>query len=342
MPLSPQVALLTGGLVLLTVISGCTAQSPTRATGPAASAAPGARGEPGPVPPVGSSPPVRTGMVRLDTSSCTGPRSGSGFLISTTLVVTAAPVVDAAATVRVTHGLASTGATVIGFDAATGVALLRTSQPLIGHFFTLDPAGPQVGERVRAIEPDAPTHQLTHGMPLVSVTGKVVGLISASRSPVSTAVAEPRIRAWQAQPAPVPPTGCPPERAPGGQVVAADGLPSGVGAAIAETMNLYARSLNQGDYATAYAQLHPTAQLRTSLEAFTRRTSASSDTQVRYRDVRRTGQDVVLWSTFRSALQPTHGPDGLTFANQSVDVTLRHSDGLWLILSTQPHTGAVR
>ena len=189
------------------------------------------------------------------------------------------------------------------------------------------------------------------GTPLIAVTGQVVGLISAgatsddalaNRFAVSTTVARPRIQAWQAYPAPVPPIRCPDVRGPDRRVVEAYDLPGGEGAELAETMNLYFRSLNQGDYPTAYAQLHPSAQLTVGLERFIRSNSSSNDTGIRYRDFRYSGPDLVVWATFRSTQQAARGPDGLTCVERSVDYTLRRSHGLWLIASSAPHEGTAQ
>ena len=407
-----QAALATGGITLLALLSGCAGKATTQAAVPVSSAAsaPNLEGLP---PATGRSPSrsparapgvapatfastyarVQSGVLRLDSSSCTGGRSGGGFLISPTLVVTAAQLVDDRGTVRVTQSIRSTSATVIGFDETLDLALLRTSQPFVGHYFALDPAGPHLGQRVGVVglptgEAGPDLHDLggrphqegrvsglhraakvaghlraslielesslpvgNHGTPLIAVTGQVVGLISGgatsddtrvNRYAVDTTLARPRLQAWQAHPAPVPPTRCTDIRGPDRQVVEAYDLPGGEGGAITETMNLYFRSLHQGDYATAYAQLHPSAQLGTGLGKFTRGLGDSYDTDIRYRDFRHAGPDLVVWATFQSTRQAGRGPDGLTCLKQSIDYTLRHSDGLWLILGSAPHAGSAQ
>ena len=94
---------------------------------------------------------VESGVVRIDAQGCEDAETGTGFLIDSDLVATAAHVVSDTATVRVTQETTSVSATVVGFDAATDTALIRTSKDLTGHRFVFRPEGPVVAEPIGMI-----------------------------------------------------------------------------------------------------------------------------------------------------------------------------------------------
>ena len=94
---------------------------------------------------------VESGVVRIDAQGCEGAGTGTGFLIGSDLVATAAHVVSDTATLRVTQETTSVSATVVGFDAPTDTALIRTSKDLTGHRFVFRPEGPMVAEPIGVI-----------------------------------------------------------------------------------------------------------------------------------------------------------------------------------------------
>ena len=270
---------------------------------------------------------VNSGVLRVDTSTCDSGGSGTGFLVGPDLIATVAHVVSGAATVRITQGIRSTSATVLGFDETTDTALLRSSSPLQGHVFTFSPAGPQVGERIGVIgfpagdsglepgdaggksfkegsvngvdrkidiagatrtnlvELDALGRGGNSGSPVVTLDGAVVGLFDAgptnddvarARFAVSSLTAQPLVQRWQKTNAGVAPETCTNVVGPDGNAVSFDQLPGGESNEIAATLNLYFRSINQGDYETAYAQEHPVSQSRSGLAAFKRGVNTST------------------------------------------------------------------
>lgn len=89
---------------------------------------------------------VRSGVVRLDASFCNGLGTGTGFLLSPTLVATVDHVVRGATFLRVTDPATSQveSGEVLGRDHAHDVALVRLAHPLDGHIFTLAPAQPEL------------------------------------------------------------------------------------------------------------------------------------------------------------------------------------------------------
>ena len=182
------------------------------------------------------------GVVRIETTACSNGGVGSGFLIAPDLVATVAHVVDGAVSIVVRQGPTSTTGTVVGFDRTAEVALVRTSEPLSGHVFTLSATQPDVGVDVAAIgyplagpeslskgaisgldrsldtesghhsgllQTDAPINPGNSGGPLLLADGTVVGVVEAKDSggdnigfAVPTATAQAQLQAWQQTPTP--------------------------------------------------------------------------------------------------------------------------------------------
>ena len=95
---------------------------------------------------------VRSGVVRIETQMCEGEGVGTGFLLAPDLVLTVEHVVDGAVTVQMTpEGQDPVTGVVIGQDPERDIALLRTSQPVEGHVFTLADAPARIGDSVAAL-----------------------------------------------------------------------------------------------------------------------------------------------------------------------------------------------
>jgi serine protease Do len=200
--------------------------------------------------------------------------------------------------------------------------------------------------RTRLVELDALARGGNSGSPVLRPNGEVVGLLSAgpakddtsgARFAVNSQVAVPLIEQWKDAGTAVEPTDCSAIAGPDGQPVPFEELPGGDSAEVVATLNLYFDSINQADYSTAYAQMHPDVQDPGTAAAFAKGVESSQDTEIDYRSLRRSGRDLVVWTTFRSEQDATLGPDGLTCADWSLDYTLRQSDGLWLIVTTANH-----
>jgi serine protease Do len=111
---------------------------------------------------------VQDGVVRISATTCDGGGIGTGFLVSPTLVATAAHVVEGAASLALAVGedgrSGYTSGVVVGIDPASDIALVRARRPLSGHVFEFAPASPAVGQEVAAIGfPEGEAMTLTKG-----------------------------------------------------------------------------------------------------------------------------------------------------------------------------------
>ena len=110
-----------------------------------------------------------SGVVRLTATSCGQPDIGTGFLISPTLVATVAHVVNGSATVEVASDSNTITGEVIGLDAESDLALVRTDSSMSGHTFSLGNTEAPVGTPVGVIG-------FPLGGPLSFTGGSVSGL----------------------------------------------------------------------------------------------------------------------------------------------------------------------
>jgi S1-C subfamily serine protease len=112
---------------------------------------------------------IRTGIVRIEVTTCDGADIGTGFLLSQRLVATVDHVVNGEQRIALKQNgrIVATG-TVIGADPARDVALVRTSKPIHGHLFELATRAPELGEDVAAIG-------FPLGLPLTVTRGSVSG-----------------------------------------------------------------------------------------------------------------------------------------------------------------------
>lgn len=190
----------------------------------------------------------QSGVIRIETVSCTDSGVGTGFLLSPTLVATVDHVVAESAVVSLVNGTQRTTGTVIGSDPTTDLALVLADQPLAGYQFHFSTGAPKVGDPVAAIgfpiggpitlthgdisglnrditvkgitltglvETDTPLNPGNSGGPLIASDGSVVGLVDAqvtNANGIGYAIPADQARAadrrWAAAPATQPPATC--------------------------------------------------------------------------------------------------------------------------------------
>ncbi len=154
----------------------------------------------------------QSGVIRIETVSCTDSGVGTGFLLSPTLIATVDHVVADSAVVSLINGTQRTTGTVIGSDPSTDLALVRADQPIDGYQFHFSTGAANVGDPVAAIgfpiggpitlthgdisgldrqitvngrtrtgllETDTPLNPGNSGGPLLASDGSVVGLVDA-------------------------------------------------------------------------------------------------------------------------------------------------------------------
>jgi serine protease Do len=321
---------------------------------------------------------VRSGVVRFEVAGCDEDAIGSGFAIAPSLVATAAHVVAGGQVIRIIQGTSSTAGRVIGLDPAADVALVRTASPLSGTTLNFATHAPRVGDQVAAlgfpkgdplsfnqgtvngldrkaviqgtqrhsmIEIDAATTHGSSGGPVIKADSTVVGLVDAGpdgepgrRLAVSSAIAKPLVKRWTATPEPAKPPSCGSVRGPDGKPLPASDFPTTETRQALATLAVYFRSINNGDFPTALAQmLHPG-----SLAGFVKGVTSSQDSDFTVNSISTQGGSPVVWLSFTSHQDPGHGPARRpqeTCTRWSLDFSFAQHHGLWLIASAQAHPG---
>ena len=181
-----------------------------------------------------------SGVVKITASTCDGTGEGSGFLLPSGMIATAAHVVDGAVAVAVTDGKTTSSAVIVGYDAARDLALLRPASKIPGRPLSFDTRALPVGSSVAAlgyplnqpltlttgtvsgldrtipidgtarrdlIETDASINPGNSGGPLITTSGSVAGLVDAKNTAasgigyaVNGKLAGQELAAWQTDP----------------------------------------------------------------------------------------------------------------------------------------------
>ena len=329
-----------------------------------------------------------SGVVRIETLGCGQYGIGTGFLLSPTLVGTVHHVVADSEVISLIAGSQRTTGTVIGSDPSTDLALVRASRPLTGYNFPLADADPPVGSRVAAIgfpiggpltltvgdisgldrhinvegnnrtgliETDTPINPGNSGGPLLSLDGKVGGLVD-SQDPnangiayaVPARVASTMYADWQASPHPLSAATCsnpqgPPQQAdPKLPPPTAGDVTATQAAGVAAAFNTYFDGINTDNSAAAWAVLSPGLQAETPLINFKTATSSTYDSDLKVLNSHSLASDrIVVTLSFNSLQDPKKGPNGESCDNWTLDYTLvQAADGAWQIDAAVPHSGS--
>ena len=95
---------------------------------------------------------VRSGVVRIETHTCSGDIIGTGIVLGARRIATVEHMVDGAATIQIKrNGKLLATASVIGSDKSRDLALLATSQSVTGYRFQFADRAPRLAERVEVL-----------------------------------------------------------------------------------------------------------------------------------------------------------------------------------------------
>jgi serine protease Do len=308
---------------------------------------------------------VQSGVGLIVATTCQGLYSGSGFLLDSQTMATAAHVISGATSVSVEFGGKRQPAKVVGVDPSIDVAVLSLDSEVDGHVFQLADEDPQPGTHVAAIgfpldEPKSLTEGTVSGLgrdiatesgefhglmqtdtainpgnsggPLVDIEGRVVGLADAIRTDaqgIGFAV-PPSLAA----PALVDGIGLEHPKTPS----CAAPLETGV----RQTLLAYFAAINGRDYEAAMRQLSGDyrsenfSKPKLWYDAY----ATSHDDRLSIESVSGPLARPRVWARFRSHQDPGYGPPGARSATcllWSVDYVMVDVGQRWVIDSASGH-----
>jgi len=166
----------------------------------------------------------QTGVGRIAVTGCDYAGVGTGFLVDSTHLVTAAHVVEGAAGITVAVNGQVVTATISGLNPSEDVALIKTDEPVTGHNFTFAPTDPPIGTEVGVLgfplgenftfatgrisglnrqdgpvfngvghitQTDTSINPGNSGGPLVTLSGDVVGIVNSKRVAILDSSGDP-------------------------------------------------------------------------------------------------------------------------------------------------------
>lgn len=270
-----------------------------------------------------------SGIVSIAAATCNGTGEGSGFLVSPTLVLTNAHIVDGAVAIGLTSGGTTRTGQVIGEDESADVALIHLSSPLAGHVFSFGAGQVSLGTPVGVVgylsggslrmvpglvgtdgqsisnagqtrsglmQTNATVSPGEAGGPVLATDGSLVGLADTAMPAkgsagyiVPGAEAAPLLASWEQNPAYPPPPSCPHPIGPGSPGPIHNTATGADVPGVLAALTAYFDDIDAGNYAGAYAQLGPETQSSITEPVFATRDATTYDYNVDLQSVSSVG-----------------------------------------------------
>nr|WP_246221453.1 trypsin-like peptidase domain-containing protein [Phytoactinopolyspora mesophila] len=309
-------------------------------------------------------------------TTCDGTGLGSAFLVSGNRIVTAAHVVDGAASVAVLNDGQAHQASLVGMDEEMDIAVIDTHAEIGGHHFDLAERDVEAGESLavlghprggpltmttgtaaRAGEARWPHIQLnmdvspgSSGAPVLRADGNVVGMLLAldlETEGLSYALRAELIAERLTEPdrLEIPePAECELPLGPDHTELPDVELPGVEESAdlhmtVVTTLAAYFSGINTGDYELAFDQLSPRLQDSMTMDEFAAALETSYDFGFEIHTIEETTDGAEVWLEFVSIQAPEHGPEGESCTNWSLIYELVWDDGWLLIDRVTGHDG---
>ncbi|MGB8020862.1 MAG: S1C family serine protease [Candidatus Nanopelagicales bacterium] len=312
---------------------------------------------------------VSDGVVRIEVTGCEigSPWSGSGFLVSPTLVATARHVIVDARTLslRTTEGVVR--GEVIGMDRENDVALVRAVHALPGYEFEFGVTLPWVTDEVAVlgypyglpltttvgavsaldrrvefegesldglIQTDATVNPGNSGGPMIDAAGQVLGVVEAKGGEgiayaIPAKVVAPLVADWTSDPQDIEAPDCPD---PTADLITIKSRHADA-PALAATLHQFVWGINESEYESAWIMLTGRRQgAYGDFEDFERKQSTSSISDLVLELVERSGETSdTAEVSFTSRQDPEFGRDGQQCTKWHLEYTLRMDSGYWRI-----------
>lgn len=327
---------------------------------------------------------VSSGVAKINVTLCDAGGVGTGFLIADDLIVTAAHVVKDQAAISISLGTEISSAQVLGIDETADLALLRTAHLVRGHIFDFVSAPPALGEDVAAlgfpldadltftagrvsglnreqtigtrtvsnlIQTDAAINPGNSGGPLLTMDGKVAGIVSSKRAWVFGAGSEGNysaegtafavdarkavlaVESWKNRTTPLPATSCGlPAPAATSEIAVTVNSDHPQAANITQSLVFHGQSINRGAYDLAFAILTPEMQDRMGgLGTWREGLGSSFWRTLVVEDVAAAGPDLKASVRLRTVQDAQHGPGGQTCSEWDLDYLMTWDGSIWRI-----------
>jgi serine protease Do len=327
---------------------------------------------------------VRSGVAKITVTLCDGGGVGTGFLIQDDLIVTAAHVVKDQAAISISLGTQITSAQVLGMDVPADLALLRTDRPVTGHIFDFLTVPPALGEEVAAlgyplddeltftagrvsglnreqtieantvtnlIQTDAAINPGNSGGPLLTMDGRVAGIVSSKRAwilgsnneielsaegtayAVDARKAALAVEGWRTQAQALAATNCGrPAPADASTVTVTVDSDHPQASDIAQSLVIHGQSINRGAYDVAFAILTPEMQAKMGgLEAWRSGLGSSFWQTLDVDEVAAAGAQLKALVRLRTVQDTQHGPEGQTCSDWSLQYLMNWDGSIWRI-----------